>query len=167
MTYYALLLGCLLVSVITATEGVRAGRDLPCRTTASSTPPLFFGPKPYSMHAPSPASFWYGTDALWTILRDDGRWGALYLSDQRVYRNKVFVWRKGYNSRREPKPPLTLVATRVDEHAPKILVRDATHASAEGIGTAMLTAANLPAAGCWEFTAHYGPQTLTFTVSVP
>jgi len=48
-----------------------------------------------------------------------------------------------------------------------VLVHDATNAHAEDIGSAMLTGANLPAAGCWEFTAHYGREMLTFVVSVP
>ena len=51
--------------------------------------------------------------------------------------------------------------------APLIQVWEASNAHAEGIGHVMLTAANLPAAGCWEFTAHYGREMLTFVVSVP
>jgi hypothetical protein len=157
---------CFAILAVLATD-VTVAHDVLCPTTASSAPPQFLAPAPYSAHAPSQRHFWYGTDALWTMLRGDGRWGALYLPDQGVYRNKVFVWRKGYDPRTERTPALTLTAWRLDGSAPPVVVTGATHASAADIGSAMLTAANLPAAGCWELTAHYGLQTLTFVVSVP
>ena len=144
-----------------------ASQRFVCPTTASAQPLRFFAPPPYSANAPFHHSFWYGTEALWTMLRRDGRWGALYVRGTREYRNKVFIWRKGYDHRTEQRPALTLTAVRLDAPGSPILVHDATNAHAEDIGSAMLTAANLPAAGCWEFTAHYGREMLTFVVSVP
>ena len=156
-----------LSSFIMLASDAGAAQDIACPTTASTAPPQFFAPAPYSAHAPFQQHFWYGTDALWTILREDGRWGASYLPKERVYRNKVFVWRKGYDPRTERMPALTLTAWRLNGSAPPIVVTGATNASGGDIGSAMLTAANLPATGCWELTAHYGLQTLTFVVSVP
>lgn len=155
------------VCVVLAGRGGMAQQAHLCPTTASSQPAPFFAPAPYSQSAPFQHQFWYGTDALWTMLREDGRWGAVYRPDQAVYTNKVFVWRQGYDSRAEPKPPLTLTARRLDGHAPPVVVTDSTHASAADIGTAMLTLAHLPTGGCWEMTARYRGQALTFVTLVP
>ena len=162
----SLLLGGILL-VASVFHPLDASQGFVCPTTASANPPQFFAPPPYSANAPWRDSFWYGTEALWTMLRRDGHWGAGHLRDTREYRNKVFMWRKGYDYRTEQRPALTLTAVRLDAPASPILVHEATNAHAEDIGSAMLTAANLPAAGCWEFTAHYGREMLTFVVSVP
>jgi hypothetical protein len=162
----SLLLG-VVVLVASVLHPLDASHGFVCATTASAQPPRFFAPPPYSANAPFGHSFWYGTEALWTMLRHDGRWGALHLRQTREYRNKVFVWRKGYDHRTEQRPALTLTVVRLDAPASPVLVREATNAHGEDIGSAMLTSANLPAAGCWEFTAHYGREMLTFVASVP
>lgn len=162
----SLLLGTTLL-VASVFHPLDASQRFVCPTTASAKPPQFFAPPPYSANAPFHHSFWYGTEALWTMLRRDGHWGGLYLGDTREYRNKVLIWRKGYDLRTEQRPALTLTAVRLDAPASPILVHEATNASGEDIGSVMLTSANLPAEGCWELTAHYGPEMLTFVVSVP
>ncbi len=150
-----------------------AQQPFTCPTTASTNPPPFFAPAPYSVNPPWPEYFWYGSEALWTMLRHDGTWSGLHvknsehLAKSAVYRNKVFMWRQGYDWRTEQRPALTLTARRLDGDSPAVVVREATNAHAEDIGSAMLTAAVLPAAGCWEFTAHYGRRILSFVVSVP
>jgi hypothetical protein len=93
--------------------------------------------------------------------------GALHGQEKREYRDKVWVWRKGYDHRTEQRPALTLTVVRLDASASPILVHEATNAHGEDIGSAMLMAATLPAPGCWEFTAQYGREMLTFVASVP
>ena len=68
---------------------------------------------------------------------------------------------------------LVITGKRLDGDAPSIAV---AHANAvfipfpgsppEPMPPAMMTGVDIPTAGCWELTAHYGGHTLAFIVSV-
>ena len=136
-----------------------------CLTTLPPSP-QFVPPKPYPQDAPAGA-FWIGTESLWTSLSADGEWGGLH--NDKGYRQKVFFWVKGYDARREPKPKLIITGRRLDGDSPLLAVAHASNAfvsSNSKLPPAMVTAFEIPTAGCWELTAHYGGHALSFIVSV-
>lgn len=137
----------------------------PCPTTASSDPPVFIPAAPLA--AEPRGRLWYGTSALWTRLSKDGRWNGQYRPDLDAYRQKLFVWREGFNARKELRPALTIIGTRLDANAPTLTVPRVTHASAPDIGSAMLAGVDIPTVGCWQLTLSYGTDSLTFVVLVP
>jgi hypothetical protein len=126
---------------------------------------LFVPPPPYKSTV-GIDEFWYGTPALWTLIYP--RW-RLHSGGQ-----KLPYFRQGYDWMKEPSPPLTVVARRLDSNAPLVWNGGyANNASIEGEGAAgmfMVTGVDIPSSGCWEIAAHYlGPdniQTLTYTVWV-
>jgi len=56
--------------------------------------PAFTPPAPYSDPG-SQGGFWYGSNALWTAVRQNGIWEALPHNPE-GYTQKVFWWRHGY-----------------------------------------------------------------------
>jgi hypothetical protein len=72
-----------------------------CLTTLASSP-IFAPPAPYdSVHA-SDNMFWYGTDALWTLLGSDGVWHLNNNVDKHNgYVTKLVFWRKGFDWRKD------------------------------------------------------------------
>ena len=98
--------------------------------------------------------FWYGSDALWTVLPVSGKGGV-------GGPGKSFWWRKGYDPHTETNPHLILTARRIDGEAPSIAVSDATNA-----GGGMLIGFRFRAAGCWEVTGHYDGNAVSFVVLV-
>jgi hypothetical protein len=90
-----------------------------CLTTLIPNPP-FVPPAPYWSSAPD-GGFWYGTDALWTLLADDGKWHM----QGNVYTTKLVFWRRRFDSRKEPEPKLIITGKRLDGDAPSIAVAHA------------------------------------------
>lgn len=126
---------------------------------------LFVPPHPRA-HTPYPDFFWHGTPSLWTMLPVNGRWPSLPRGD-RGYRQKLFVWRPGYDGRAEQWPALTVTGRMLVGIAEPAFAEEATNAyNRELGGWAMLTAVEVPEHGCWELTATYGDSSLTFVVSV-
>jgi hypothetical protein len=132
-----------------------------CPTTLPPDPP-FTPPVPYQQKL-SDNAFWYGTGKLWTGLHVSGLWGGL--RNDKGYREKVFWFRQGYEARVEPKPALTVTGRRLDGESAVFTVSDATNAYMSG-RAAMLTAFQIPTAGCWELTGEYHGDTLSFVVWV-
>jgi hypothetical protein len=131
-----------------------------CLTTLAPNP-VFVPPAPYPSSAPD-GQFWYGTDALWTLLGVDGKW------DMRgnVYTTKLVFWRRGFDARKEPEPKLIVTGKRLDGDAASVAVSHANAVFVTGNTPAMMTGIDIPTAGCWELTGHYKGHTLTFIVSV-
>jgi hypothetical protein len=118
-----------------------------CLTTLAPNPP-FIPNAQYRTDVPE-GGFWYGTDQLWTALGFDGKWSM---------RDKLVV-----------------IAKRLDVEAPSVVVAHANAAfipsdgrvpTAGTVAPAMMTAIDIPTAGCWEVTVHYRGHTLPFVVSV-
>lgn len=134
-----------------------------CLITLPPNPP-FVPPAPYLRDVTDDA-FWYGTEALWTSLSINGKWGGLH--NDEGYRSKLFFWVKGYDWRKEPEPELIVTGRRLDGDAPDLAV---AHANNAFLGSrdaaAMVTAFEIPTVGCWELTAHYRGHRLTWVVLV-
>ena len=136
-----------------------------CPTTASSNPRQFIPPAP-NRAVLERGMLWYGSERLWTQLRDDGHWLGPYRSEDRPYRNKLPLFRRQFDATKERTPPVLVTATRVDTPAPAI------HASARGVfnedtGSFIMTALDVPV-GCWQIEAQYANEPpLTFVVAVP
>ena len=143
------------------TFGLQSGLAA-CLTTLAPNPP-FMPPEPYRATV-SAGTFWYGSNALWTLLPINGTW-RLARSDK-GFAQKVWWWREGYNNRTEQKPRLILTGRRLDGEAPSIAVAEATNAYEASLGSAMLIGVVIPTEGCWELTGHYGGRTLSFVVLV-
>lgn len=149
---------------ITALSGSVGGNKKTSTKCAATLPsiPRFVPPSPYQQDPPN-EMFWYGSKSLWTLLGIAGTWPA----HGKVYRTKLVYWRQGFDSRKEVHPELIVVAKRLDREAP--LVR-AEHANAVFVTgpmmPAIMTAIDIPSAGCWELTAEYREQRLSFVVSV-
>ena len=142
-----------------------------CLTTLPPNPP-FVPPIQYPPGGLAAGTFWYGTDALWTALSFDGKWPIQnnVLESKGGYRTKLTFWRRGFDWRTEPKPKLIVTGKRLDGDAPSVAV---AHANAVFVpdkpgymAPGMMIGIDIPTAGCWEITAHYGGHTLTFIVSV-
>ncbi len=134
-----------------------------CPVTRQQDPP-FAPPAPYASMGDE-GEFWYGTDSLWTAVREDGIWEALP-HNPGGYTQKVFWWRDGYVWTNEPEPELFVTAERLDAPAPPIRASKATNAYANDIGSAMLVGIDLPSLGCWKITGKYADTELGFVVWV-
>lgn len=134
-----------------------------CPITVPQNPP-FVPPPPYDSMGYE-GEFWYGSDALWTAVRQNGVWAALPHNPE-GYTQKVFWWRDGYVWNEEPKPALTVTVERLDASAPPLNASEATNASPSDIGSAMLVGVDFPALGCWKITGQYGDTELSFVVWV-
>src|SRR2546429_1404852 len=107
-----------------------------CLTTPPNPP---FTPPAPQRAIPGGQFFWYGTEALWTMLPINGVWNRLpYSSEAKGYVQKVAWWRQGYNNRTEQNPKLIVTGRRLDGDAPSFAVSDATNAYTSDIGSTML-----------------------------
>src|SRR5512134_1755129 len=134
-----------------------------CPVTVPQTPP-FIPPSPYDSLG-FKDEFWYGSNSLWTALRQDGVWRALPHNPE-GYTQKVFWWRDGYIWNEEPQPELIVTGKRLDASAPPLIVSRATNAYASDIGSAMLVGVDFPTLGCWKITGQYQAAELSFVVWV-
>jgi hypothetical protein len=134
-----------------------------CPITVPQNPP-FVPPAPYDSMG-FEGEFWYGSDSLWTAIRQNGIWEALPHNPE-GYTQKVFWWRDGYVWNEEPEPELTVTGERLDAQAAPLRASKATNASASDIGSAMLVGVDLPTLGCWKITGNYGKAELSFVVWV-
>jgi hypothetical protein len=126
--------------------------------------PAFVPPVPYDQLG-FENEFWYGTNSLWTAVRQNGTWEALPRNPT-GYTQKVFWWHEGYSNGGEPEPALLVTAERLDGDAPMVTGSKATNASAADIGSAMLVGVDLPTLGCWRIIGKYGEEELSFVVWV-
>ena len=150
------------VATVTA-EVVPHDPPASCPTTVPQHP-TFVPPAPYDSMGYD-GEFWYGSDSLWTAVREDGIWEALPHNPE-GYTQKVFWWRDGYVWTEEPEPALTVTGERMDAPAPPLYASEATNASASDIGSAMLVGVDMPTLGCWKITGKYGDAEVSFVVWV-
>jgi hypothetical protein len=138
-----------------------------CPTTASSNHQQFVPPLPYQAVLER-GRFWHGSGTLWSALREDGHWGGTYRADLEVYRNKLPLYRIGFDSRRERVPPAVVTASRTNQPASVgSIIAEIAHGVSDGTNSFIMTALDLPV-GCWQINAQYANEPpLTFVVSVP
>ena len=156
-----ILAALLLLSTVAAAQAQPAvNRQDACRTTEPPNPP-FVPPAPYPPNAPE-GRFWYGTDALWTMLSVNARWTDNLNGKGSV--TKLVFWRRGFDWRTEREPALTITARRLDGDAPPVSFSHANAVFVTGDTPAMMSGIRIPTAGCWELTARYAGHTLSFVV---
>jgi hypothetical protein len=157
-------LGLLLLAAATFACNRAFGADQreACPTTRPPDPP-FVPPPPYPTDMGS-GTFWYGSESLWTTLELGGTWKCTSRCVERL-----MYWRRGYNWRTEPEPQLTVTARRLDRKVPSVTFHGGTNffvLGQYGRTAAMMSGIDIPTAGCWEVTARYRGDTLSFIVSV-
>ncbi len=132
-----------------------------------TVPPVqaFVPPAPYDSLNSFNDHFWFGTNSLWTLIPNNGAWGALPQGSE-GYTQKILWWRDGYVWDQEPEPNLIVTGERLDESAPPLIVSKATNAFASDIGSAMMVGVEFPTLGCWKITGKYNDAELSFVVSV-
>jgi hypothetical protein len=137
-----------------------------CQVTRPSDPP-YVPPAEYAFPRPNPSFFAYGNDGLWTLLQVDGKWVAYGKDgDGWVYQNKLTFWHRGFNWLKN-QPTLTVTAKRLDGDAPTVTVGDASAVDLPNRDSGgMMTLLAVPTVGCWEVTARYEGNELSFVVSV-
>jgi len=137
------------ISMATAPAAVGAACE---RTTGSSQPPSKTFP---------PSENWYGSEQLAVILPRDGAWRGL--GPTYDFRDKLFFWSVGFEAGSEKN--LQVTGVRLDGNSPPAVISKATNAYAESLGGwTMLVLVELPSAGCWQITAEYLGEKLTFVV---
>ena len=138
-----------------------------CLTTLPPNPP-FVPPLKNPSSALGSNMFWYGTDALWTSLSFDGKWTIQNnVLAPNGYRAKLVFWRRGFDWHKELEPEIIVTGKRIDGDAPSVAVAHAHVVFIPDRDTpGMMTLIDIPKAGCWELTAHYGGHTLSFIVLV-
>jgi len=115
-----------------------------CPVTQPSDPPLT---PPESLGTKTgPYGFWYGNDALWVILRNDGMtWGG-----------KFGWWRTAPGQ-------LTIEGRRLDAPSPPLA---ASIPSGYGDTGFQVSGLEFPTTGCWEVTGNVAGTELRFVVTV-
>ena len=112
---------------------------------------------------------WYGSDALAVLLPADGRWRGM--GKEHRFRDKFWVWRRGYDVETEARPALTFQGVELRDGGEPRRLEPSPATNAYGNGwSSMLALLEFPAAGCWRVTASYVhegiEQQLAFTVEV-
>jgi hypothetical protein len=138
-----------------------------CPVTKPGQTSLFLPPPPYRTKAGN-GRFWFGTDRLWTNLPDNGILRGLadgISSAHPTISEKLFWWRQGYDAHVEPRPRLRVTGKRIDSPAPPLEVSPTTNAFTQHIA-AMLVGIGFPTNGCWQISARYDDDELTFVIWV-
>ena len=144
---------------VATTEDTPSG----CPTTRPPEP-AFVPPSPYPAIPPGhPAWFWLGRPELWVKLPVSGTWPALKSGE------KAFWWREGFNGARETRPAIVVRGRRLDTSSGSVVLASrGTNAHHPSFGGwAMLTGVSTGSPGCWEISAQYKSQELTFITWVP
>ena len=139
-----------------------------CPVTFAPSRP-YTPPPPYALEEDS-QFFWLGTDKLWTALPNTGTWTWRphkfgHEHEVQPLTEKTFWGSVNFNWRTEWPVTLKVTGRRLDGPAPPLLTMRSTNAF-PGPSAAMLTGVYVPAPGCWEITAHYKGEKLSYVVWV-
>lgn len=136
-----------------------------CPVTKPPAQP-FMPPPPYWSDQ-GPDAFWYGSESLWTLLGVQGTWNirSNVSASEGTYTTKLTYWRRGFDWRKD-KPELTVIAKRLDREAPIVAASPASAVFVTTDKPAMMIGIDIPSIGCWEVTARYQGNELSFVVSV-
>jgi YVTN family beta-propeller protein len=144
-----------------ASLGTGRSDDVPetCPVTKPPSPP-FVPPSPYSTDH-SEGSFWFGTERLWTLVWNDAKWSQ---------GEKTFWWRQDWRLYHwipvESAAKLRVTARRLDAPAPAPEIFRANSSYAAGWGPFLVGGVNFTTTGCWQITAQYEHEELSFVVWV-
>jgi len=137
-----------------------------CSVTKPANQP--FAQPPSYPAKPSRGQFWFGTDRLWTALPETGAWIGLghYTPSDPTFRQKLAFWRQGYDPHAEPRPNLIVNGRRIDSPAGPLQTDGKGNGSWTKDDQFIMAGINFPTIGCWQITAHYEDDELTFVVWV-
>ena len=144
-------------------------RPASCPATAPPAVP-FTPPAAYEMDDYQ-TGFWLGTDKLWTALPKAGVvWGWAPRPpgqelDVQPLTAKTFWASVDFNYKEEYPPQIKVTGKRLDGDAPPLRTMRATNAF-PGPAAAMLVGVYVPTPGCWEITAEYRGEKLSYVVWV-
>lgn len=144
----------------------RQEKPTPSASCAVTRPPdpAFAPPDPFPSASPYDDQFWYGSDALWTMLLMDGVWWGLPRDDN-GYVQKVVWWSDTFDAESEPNPAIIVTGERLDGDG-TFITDDATHYFIGNLGEFMLVGVAIPSPGCWQITGQYRENELSFVVWV-
>jgi hypothetical protein len=140
---------------------ISPGDPQTCPVTQPSQ--AFSPPSPYPTEH-SPDSFWFGSEKLWVQLPKDGTWNRLphYRPTDSAFRQKIQWWRKGYDWHTDNPTKLKVTGERLDAPAPHL--GSQSNASFGGPQSFIMSGLDIPTLGCWQITADYAGDKLTFVV---
>lgn len=142
---------------------VDSGPPAICLVTRPPNPP-FVPPSPYPAKF-GPDGFWFGTQKLWTWLPINGEWRGLrsYEPGGLSYRQKLFWFRQGYNSRTETQPALVVTGRQLDASEPPLKSDTSNGFTSYSF---MVVGIDIPTLGCWEITGEYKGDKLSYVIWV-
>lgn len=137
-----------------------------CPVTQAPATPL---ERPQGFPAASPGSFDVGTEELWVVALPRP-WRGLSRND-RGYRQKIVWYSSRYNLdadtwREGPRPELTITGRRLDDNTPPVELGQGGLTYRDDMGSFIMSAVDVPTAGCWEITGRLGEQSTSFVVEV-
>lgn len=127
-------------------------------------PTRFTPPAPFPATT-GPKQFWFGTNALWTLLPINGEWSMLPQSPS-GYTQKMGWFSERYNWKMDPRPAFTIVGNRIDGPAPPLTITAINGIHTERYPSSIAVRLNIPSGGCWRITAKYREQRVTVVVQV-
>lgn len=162
---YPRLLPLMFVLSLSSPALSQAGKAQAVPETCAVTKPLEHPVVPPRPYLASKGVNWFGTDGLWTFLPADGIWGQ---------GNKTFWFREEWGRYKgsEQRIPVidttkfTVTARRLDGPAPPPEVGQASSSYREDWKAFLVGGINFPTPGCWEVSARYQTDKLTFVVWV-
>lgn len=166
--FLRLLLSFALLSVSLASLAQQSATAVPetCPVTKPYQGSTFIPPAPYPAKT-DPTSFWFGSDRLWTSLPKEGMWKlGHYAPDDPTFGQKLAFWRQGIVADGVSPVDLNLTGKRLDSPAPP-LKSDEPHAvwtEQDRSHAFIMTGISFPTMGCWEITAGYQGDELSFVV---
>jgi hypothetical protein len=139
-----------------------------CPVTVKADIP-FMPPAQYELDLES--GFWIGTDKLWTALPKAGSvwgWGPREPGREQEVQPltaKTFWGSVDFDWKLEYPVDIKVTGKRLDGDGPPLVAGRGTNAF-PGPAAAMLVGIYVPAPGCWEITAEYKGQKLSYVVWV-
>jgi hypothetical protein len=147
----------------TAREEVAAGAPASCPVTKPR--PVFVPPARYPHRPGPPSEAWYGSSRLWTALDVAGEtWYALPRTDSGAIVQKTFWWSALFSVRTEEQPAISVTGRRLDRPGPTFQAGNPGTNAAFDETTSMLVGIDIPTPGCWELTARYRGNELSYVV---
>lgn len=105
---------------------------------------------------------WFGSESLAAVIPAEGRWTGM--GEAHRFRDKFWWWKRGYEAVKEPRPPLTVTASLVDDRSvsTKPFVTNAYGKD----WNAILVGMEFPEPGCWRVLGTSGQENLKIILYV-
>lgn len=155
----------LAIAFVSIAIAVSAVSQAAPRCAVTEAPRNVFVPPPPYEASPPQGTFYFGSDALWLFLPNDGVWETL--RDGANYERRKIAWfSSGYFWLSQSQKDLRVEAKRLDG-AETVHGEPATNGFLQETQESfMLNGIAFPATGCWEVSAKYHGNELKFIVWV-